>query len=410
MKTRPKVKRSAHPPIRSSAQFDTADVARRTDATELKLFSRMPFVPVRGEGCYLWDSRGERFLDLYGGHAVALTGHAHPHVARAIAEQARTLLFYSSAVLSAVRTEANELLLRHAPHEGSRLFHCVSGTEANEAALKMARKTTGRRKVVSFVGSFHGRTLASLTAGGMDKYRSTAGPVTVPHHVHVPFGDLDALEKAVDGDTAAVMCEAIQSLAGVYTAPPEFHRAMVDVAHKAGALVIYDEIQTGLGRVGKWFHADAMGVKPDIISLAKGIASGIPAAVIIVAPQVVEKVQMNDQGSTFGGGPVAMAAMKATLEVIEREGLVQNAAKVGQLLFRKLAAVKGVKEVRGAGFLVGIELPVPAAKVQAALLEKGIVTGTSSAPNVMRLLPPLSLSEAQVAEFIPVLEQVLAGV
>ena len=406
-KTKTKAKRSVRPSVRPSVVFDTADVVRRTDETELKLFSRMPFVPVRGEGCYLWDSRGEKFLDLYGGHAVALTGHSHPHVARAIAEQARTLLFYSSAVLSVVRAEANELLLRHAPQAGSRLFHCVSGTEANEAALKMARKTTGRRKIVSFVGSFHGRTLASLSAGGMDKYLATAGPVTVPHHVHVPFGDVAALEQAVDGDTAAVICEAIQSLAGVYTAPPEFHRALADIARKAGALVIYDEIQTGLGRVGSWFHADAMGVKPDIISLAKGIASGIPAAVIMVAPGVAEKVQMNDQGSTFGGGPVAMAAMKATLEVIERESLVQNAARVGEVLFRKLRAVKKVKAVRGAGLLVGIELEVPASRVQLALLERHIVTGTSSAPNVLRLLPPLSLSEQDIATFIPVLEDVL---
>jgi acetylornithine aminotransferase/acetylornithine/N-succinyldiaminopimelate aminotransferase len=313
-------------------------------------------------------------------------------------------------VLSAVRVEANELLLRHAPHAGSRVFHCVSGTEANDVALKIARKTTGRRKVVSFDGAFHGRTLASLSAGGLEKYRATAGPVLVPHHVHVPFGDVDALTRAVDGDTAAILCEAIQSLAGVMVAPPEFHRAMADIARRAEAVLIYDEIQTGLGRVGDWFYANSVGVKPDIITLAKGIASGIPAAAVLVAPAVAAKVAMNDQGSTFGGGPVAMAAMKATLQVIEEEELVQNAARVGQKLFRALTGFKKIKAVRGAGLLVGIELEVPASKVQAALLERHIVTGTSSAPNVLRLLPPLSLGDTHVAEFIPVLEEVLAGV
>lgn len=392
----------------SALSADPADVARRTDESELKVYRRMPFVPVRGEGCYLWDGRGQRYLDLYGGHAVALTGHCHPHVARAIAQQANTLLFYSSAVLSAVRVEANELLLRHAPHAGSKIFHCVSGAEANEVALKIARKTTGRRKVVSFEGSFHGRTLASLSAGGMEKMRATAGPVLVPHHVQVPFGDADALARAVDSDTAAVMCEAIQSLAGVVVAPPEFHRAMADIARRAGAQLIYDEIQTGLGRVGHWFYADAVGVKPDLITLAKGIASGIPAAAVIVAPAVADQVAMSDQGSTFGGGPVAMAAMKATLEVIERESLVQNAARVGQGLLRTLGGLEKIKSVRGAGLLIGLELELAASKVQTALLERHIVTGTSSAPTVLRLLPPLSLTENDVAEFIPVLEDVLA--
>jgi acetylornithine aminotransferase/acetylornithine/N-succinyldiaminopimelate aminotransferase len=389
--------------------FDAAAVARRADETELPVYSRMPFVPVRGKGCYLWDARGERYLDFYGGHAVALTGHCHPRVTAAIAEQAGTLLFYSSAVLSQVRVEASELLLRHAPQPGSRVFHCVSGTEANEVALKIARKVTGRRTVVSFEGAFHGRTLASLSAAGMEKYRATAGPVLVPHHVHVPFGDLAALERAVDGDTAAVLCEAIQSLAGVYAAPAEFHRAMAGIARTAGALLIYDEIQTGLGRAGHWFYADGVGVKPDLMTLAKGIASGIPAAAVIVAPRLAAQVKLNDQGTTFGGGPVAMAAMKATLEVIEGEGLVENAGRMGRLLQRELAGVPGIRQVRGEGLLLGLELEIPAAKAQAALLARHVVTGTSSAPNVLRLLPPLTVGDAEVQELLAALTPVLGA-
>jgi len=389
--------------------FDAAAVARRADETELQVYSRMPFVPVRGEGCYLRDGRGERYLDFYGGHAVALTGHCHPRVTAAITEQAGTLLFYSSAVLSRIRVEASELLLRHAPVPASRLFHCVSGTEANEVALKIARKVTGRRTIVSFDGSFHGRTLASLSAAGMEKYRATAGPVLVPHHVRVPFGDVAALERAVDGDTAAVLCEAIQSLAGVYTAPPEFHRAMADIARRAGALLIYDEIQTGLGRSGHWFYADGVGVKPDLLTLAKGIASGIPAAAVIVARHVAGQVKLNDQGTTFGGGPVAMAAMKATLEVIESEGLVENAARMGRLLARELRGERGITEVRGEGLLLGLELDRPASQVQGALLEHRVVTGTSSAPKVLRLLPPLTVGDAEVNEFLTALRRVLGS-
>src|SRR4051812_3403630 len=211
-------------------------LASRADRAELAVYARLPFFPVRGEGCYLYDAADKRYLDFYGGLAVAITGHSHPRVAEAIAAQARKLLFYSSAVLSEVRVEASELLLRHAPHADSRVFHCVSGTEANEVALKIARKLTGRRKIISFEKAFHGRTLASLSAAGLEKYRATAGPVLVPHHVHVPFGDEAALAAALDDDTAGVICETIQSLAGVFDAPAPFYRRMAELTAKAGAV------------------------------------------------------------------------------------------------------------------------------------------------------------------------------
>src|SRR5439155_6691426 len=245
----------------------------------------------------------QRYLDFYGGHAVAITGHCHPRVTDAIAAQARRLLFYSSAVLSQVRVEATELLLRHAPHADSRVFHCVSGTEANEFALKIARKLTGRQKIISFQRSFHGRTLASLSASGLEKYRATAGPVLVPHHVRVPFGDEAALLKELDADTAGVICETIQSLAGIFLAPDGFYRRLAELTAQAGAVLIFDEIQTGLGRTGTYFFADGVGVKPALITLAKAIASGMPAAAVIVAPHLARQIGSGDQGTTFGGGP-----------------------------------------------------------------------------------------------------------
>ena len=388
----------------------TDGLAARSDASELAVYARLPFMPVRGEGCYLFDADGKRYLDFYGGHAVAITGHSHPRVTDAIAAQARQLLFYSSAVLSQVRVEATELLLRHAPHADSRIFHCVSGTEANEVAFKIARKLTGRRKIISFARSFHGRTLASLSAAGLEKYRATAGPVLVPHHVHVPYGDAAALAEAIDGDTAGVICETIQSLAGIFTAPDGFFPEMAELVARAGAVLIFDEIQTGFGRTGTYFFADGVGVRPDLITLAKGIASGIPAAAVIVAPHLAKQIGSGDQGTTFGGGPVAMAAMKATLQIIEDENLVANAARMGTLLARRLGVIEAIRAVRGKGLLLGLELDRPASKVVSALIQRGVVAGTSSDPQVLRLLPPLTIGETEVSEFVTALGEVLADV
>jgi len=376
------------------------DVASRADRVELAVYARMPFVPVRGEGCYLFDDAGRRYLDFYAGHAVVLTGHCHPRVTDAIARQARELIFYSSAVLSRVRVEVGELLLRHAPYPDSRVFHCCSGAEANEVAFKIARKATGRRKIISFQKSFHGRTLGALSAVGLDSYRASAGPVLVPDHVLVPFGDAGALEQVVDDQTAAVICETIQSLAGVYTAEAGFFRQMAEITARRGAVLIFDEVQSGLGRTGTYFYGEGVGVRPDLITLAKGIASGIPAAAVIVAPSLAAQVRSGDHGSTFGGGPVAMAAARATLEIIEDEGLVANAARQGRRLCDALPRLPGVRQVRGKGLLLGVELDRPAVAAQKRLLEAGLVVGTSAHPNTLRLLPPLTVTDAQVAEFL----------
>jgi len=388
---------------------DFAMLSVRADQVELPVYDRIPLVPVRGEGCYLEDATGRRYLDLYGGHAVCLTGHSHPRVAQAIAEQARQLIFYSSVVHSPLRVEASELLLAHAPYPDSRVFHCCSGAEANEAAMKLARKATGRRKIVSFEGSFHGRTIGTLSATGIAKYRQTAGPVLVEEHAYVPFGDEAALAAAVDGDTAAVLCETIQSLAGVYMAPPGFYRCLAGICRARGAALIFDEVQTAIGRSGTYFFGEGVGVKPDMITMAKAIAGGIPAGAVIVAPHLAAGVKMGDHGSTFGGGPVAMAAMRATLQIVESERLVENAARLGERLMQGARAIAGVTEVRGKGLLLGIQTTRPAKEMLGLLLERGIVVGTSSQPNTLRLLPPLVLPEGDVARFLEALGEVLAS-
>lgn len=374
---------------------------------ELPVYAPLPFEPVRGEGCWLYDAAGVSYLDLYGGHAVALTGHSHPHVVRAIAEQATSLLFYSSAVRSRARAEASELLLAHAPHPGSRVFHCCSGSEANEVAFKLARKATGRRTVISFEGSFHGRTLGALSACGIGTYRDTAGGVLVPAHVRVPLGDLAALDAALSSDTAAVICEPIQSLAGVHMAPDAFYPALAERVRAVGAVLVFDEVQTGLGRTGSFFFGDHLGVQPDVITLAKGLASGFPAAAVVVAPELAATVTVGDHDSTFGGGPVAMAAMRATLEVIEREQLVARARRVGRMLADQLAAAPGVTGVRGRGLLLGVALDRPARGVQEALLARRVVTGTAAEPGVLRLLPPLVLRDEDAARFIETFRDVM---
>jgi acetylornithine/succinyldiaminopimelate/putrescine aminotransferase len=382
-------------------------IVEATHAAELDVYGRMPLSIERGAGCRVWDVEGNEYLDLYGGHAVCSTGHCHPRVVRAVQEQAERLLFYSSAVYNGTRACASVGLAGKAPVQGSRVFHCCSGAEANEVALKIARKTTGRPKVISFEGSFHGRTLGALGVCGMPKYRETAGGVLPGHHVSIPMGDDAALDAALDGDTAAVICEPIQSLAGIYMAEEAWYARLAEKVEAAGALLIFDEVQCGMGRTGTFFIAEGLGVRPHVITLAKGIGSGVPAAAAVVRPDVAERVERGDQGSTFGGGPLAMAAVGATVAVIEEEGLADNAARLGAMIREEASALAGVREVRGRGLLLGIECDRPAKDVQAALLERRIITGSSAHPHTLRLLPPLVLTEGEARRFIEALGAVL---
>ncbi|RME73181.1 MAG: aminotransferase class III-fold pyridoxal phosphate-dependent enzyme [Planctomycetota bacterium] len=386
---------------------DAAAVRQATDRLELDVYGRLPLVLERGDGVHVWDVSGERYLDMYGGHAVCSTGHCHPEVVDAIAAQARKLLFYSSAVYTEVRARASAALLSHAPRPDSRVFYGSSGAEANEVALKIARKVTGRRTVVAFEGSFHGRTLGALAACGIERYRATAGGVLPPDYRHLPFGDTSALER-IDDRTAAVLCEPIQSLRGVYEAPAAWYEALAARCAEVGALLVFDEVQCGMGRTGRFFAAHTFGLAPDMITLAKGIGSGVPAAAVIVAPEVAERVERGDQGSTFGGGPLAMAALEATVRVIERDGLAERAEIVGAALREAVAGVPGVREVRGRGLLVGIETRLPAAELQRRLLARHVIVGGSVQPDTIRVLPPLVLTEPQLETFVQRLFEALA--
>ena len=370
-------------------------------------YAQIPVLAVRGEGCRVFDDKGVSYLDYWGGHAVALTGHCHPRVVAAIREQAGRLLFYSNVVFNDVRARAMASLAAAMPKGMSRSFLCNSGSEANEAAIKTARRTTGRREVISMLGGFHGRTMGSLSATPLGHYLSDYAP-GVPDHRFVPFGDLDALRAAVTERTAAVMFEPIQSMGGVATATDEYVRGLRALCDEFGALLIFDEIQTGLGRTGVMWYGDHAGVVPDLITTAKGLASGVPIGAMLARDEVAAKVKEGDQGTTFGGGPLACAAMEATLAVIRDERLAENAARRGRQIAEGVRAIRGVTGVRGRGLLLGIVLDREAKAVVKALRDRHrVLAGGTSDPNVLRILPPLVLGEAEVAEFVAALAEVM---
>jgi acetylornithine/succinyldiaminopimelate/putrescine aminotransferase len=373
----------------------------------LPVYAQFPVRPVSGHGSWLVDEDGHEWLDAYGGHAVAATGHSHPHVVRAIAEQAATLLFYSTAVPHPLRERLAERLAALCPAPLGRVFFCNSGAEANENALHLARKGTGRTRVVSVLGGWHGRTAATLACTDGARYEEAAKRSGIPLSIRVPADDIAALERTVDDSIAAVILEPVQGLAGARDLDVEFLRAARRVCAAHGAALIFDEVQCGVGRCGAFSAAEAVGVVPDVLTFAKGLASGLPIGAVVATPGLTAAVGTGDLGSTFGGGPVPCAGALATLDVIEREGLVENAILVGARLTRGARAL-GIRHVSGRGLLLGLHLARPAVEVQRALFERRIITGTASDPSVLRLLPPLSFSEREADLLLTALKEVLA--
>jgi len=297
---------------------------------QLATYKKMPVVAERGEGVWLYTGDGERYLDLYGGHAVAGTGHCHPHVVKAIKDQSDKLLFYSNLVYSEARARAAEKLVSIAPASLTKAFFCNSGTEANENAMRMARMTTGREKIITFSGGFHGRTADAISATFLGKYREIGKP-NVPGHVQAEFGDIESVRDVADESVAGIMLEPIQSMAGVKMAASSFYRELRELCDERGIILIYDEVQTGVGRTGDWFFAGSSagdGVVADIISLAKSLGSGIPVGACLVTEKIASHIRENDLGTTFGGGMIAMAAVTATLEAIENDGMLANVRAV----------------------------------------------------------------------------------
>lgn len=372
------------------------------DQFQLATYKKMPIAAERGEGVWIYTSDGEKWLDLYGGHAVAGTGHCHPHVVEAIQRQAGELLFYSNLVYSSARARAAEKLVSIAPDGLTKTFFCNSGTEANENAMRMARMATGREKIITFSGGFHGRTADSISATFLGKYRELGRP-NVPGHVEAEFGNIESVRALADNTVAAIMLEPIQSMAGVRMAQRDFYRSLRTLCDERGIVLIYDEVQTGVGRTGQWFFAGSDaggGVVPDVITLAKSLGSGVPVGACLVTDAIASHIKENDLGTTFGGGMLAMAAVTATLEAIEEDRMMENVRRVEAYLRARVREVEHVQAVHGLGFLLGIEFKENAAAVHQRLLDRKIITGTSSNPKVLRLLPPLCLEESHIDMFI----------
>jgi acetylornithine/N-succinyldiaminopimelate aminotransferase len=378
---------------------------------ELAVYPRLRLEPTRGSGSTLVAADGREYLDLYGGHAVAVTGHCHPKVVAAVREQAERLLFYSNAVPLAVRDRVHELLAELTPSGLEQTFLVNSGAEANDVALQLARRVTGRRRLVVMEGGFHGRTLATLAASGLPRYRQLAeksgGQNLVDLTAVAPFDDPEAIAALVNDQVAAVLVEPVQGLAGARDLRRETLVAARRACDAAGALLIFDEVQCGCGRTGALTSAEAYRVTPDILTLAKGIASGLPMGAVVVSGRVGMTVNEGDLGSTFGGGPVAAAAAVATLEILRDEGLAERAAALELRLRRALADVGPVLRITGKGLLLGLHFDRPARGVQVSLFERGILVGSAVDHSVVRLLPPLVLRDDEVDRFVVALKEVV---
>lgn len=363
---------------------------------------------VKGEGCHVWDSEGQEYLDLYGGHAVISIGHCHPHYVEKLTQQLNTLGFYSNSVINRLQEQLAERLGKACGYDNYQLFLLNSGAEANENALKLASFHTGRKRILAASKAFHGRT--SLAVEATDNPKIVA-PVNANGHVQfLPLNDLEAFQSELaKGDVAAVIVECIQGVGGIRLATSEFMQGLRKACSENGTVLICDEIQCGYGRSGKFFAHQHTGVRPDIITCAKGIGNGFPMGAVLISSQF--KAVFGQLGTTFGGNHLACAAALAVLDVIEEEHLVENAASVGSYLLARLktlaAETPSIVDVRGEGLMIGIEFSDSIKTLRTRLVkEQHVFTGAAST-NILRLLPPLCLTKAEADDFLSRLKQVL---
>lgn len=362
-------------------------------------------VPVEAKGCRIKDDKGQEYLDLYGGHAVISVGHSHPEYVAAVTEQLNKIGFYSNSVKNPLQERLAEKIGRISGLEDYSLFLINSGAEANENALKLASFHTGKDRVIAFHGSFHGRTSGAVAVTDIPKY---VAPFNSHHNVtFVDLNDAAAVERELaKGDVAAVIIEGIQGVGGIKIPEDKFLQELSELTRKYSSVLILDEVQSGCGRTGKYFAHQWAGIKPDIITMAKGMANGIPVGGILISPQF--KAVKGMLGTTFGGNYIAMAAANAVVDIIEKENLMDNAFKVGEYLKANMPTSLLIKDVRGRGLMLGIEFNCPIADIRKKLLfEKHIFTGVSGT-SMIRLLAPLVLSIEQAQEFIKSLGEILA--
>ena len=384
----------------------TDDIIQTEEAVEIPTYSKFPMALAEGAGSSVWDTDGNKYLDFYGGHCVALLGHSPPRVVQAVQKQAEKLLFYSNVAHSPIRAEAAQKLADLAPDGLGQVFFANSGSEANETALKLARTYTGRSAIVALEGAFHGRTAGALATTHNEKYRAPYTDI-LPETRFVPWGDHEALKDALaPGDVAAVILEPIQSIAGMRMLPPVCAPGLRELCDAHGTLLIFDEVQTGVGRTGTFSISEHYGITPDLISLAKSLGAGVPVSAVLVSDAIAATVEPGDQGSTFGGGMLAMAAVAACLDTLVEDDLMTRATAIHAQLAEGLEGL--VEEVRGKGCLIGLKLDRPVKPVLNALRDHGVLAGSSADPHVMRIMPPLTSTDDDVQLFIDTFKQVLA--
>ncbi len=372
----------------------------------MQTYGRQNLALSHGKGSEVWDVEGKSYLDCFAGVAVNNLGHAHPKVSLAICHQAQRMIHCSNVYYTQEQVELAQLLTQISPHD--KVFFANSGAEANEGAIKLARKFTGKGEIIATENSFHGRTLATITATGQDKYKLPFKPLP-PGFKHVTYGDIAELSSSITEDTAAVILEPIQGEGGVIIPPEGYLKDVENLCHQNDILLIMDEIQTGFGRTGTMFASEHEDVQPDISTIAKAMGGGYPIAAVLANSDVAQAFQSGDHGSTFGGNPLGCAAAKATIEVIMDENLVRKSQETGEYLIQNLERLKAkysfIKEIRGRGLMIGIEIDQDCSDIVNQAFKKGILINCT-AGNVIRLLPPLVISLSQLDKLVDILDEI----
>ncbi|MCF8555621.1 MAG: acetylornithine transaminase [Candidatus Planktophila sp.] len=361
---------------------------------------------VKGKGLVVTDAEGKQYLDFLGGIATNILGHAHPAIVKAVTKQVSTLSHVSNFYVHPHAVELAEKLAAMTGDKGAKVFFCQSGAEANEAALKLSRRT-GKVRIVAAQGAFHGRTMGALSLTGQPSKREPFLPL-IKGVKHVPYGDIEAMRKAVTRKTAMVIIEPIMGEAGVIVPPADYLQELRALCDAKGTLLVIDAVQTGMGRTGDWFGYEYSGIKPDVITLAKGLGGGLPLGAMIALGKAADLFQPGDHGSTFGGNPVTTAAALAAIKFIEAQKILKKVEKQGLYLMQELAVIPGVAEVRGAGLLLGIELQtLKAADVAAALQSEGVLVNAAN-PTTIRLAPALIVTDLQIKKFLTIFKKVMS--